>query len=335
MNRLKIAYFVGLGGPHPAHSSFIKALREVGDVDVVRTANSPTEIMHSFVRLFTNRVSRYELLICDGFGSLIPAWLTKKTMVARKLIFITTSPAFLYHARVFRHIMKDIDGVIATSTLMSSVLRKLFCYEGPVTLCYPVVDISDFLKIKPLLSARRICFVGKLTWLKGADLLPEIAKEIRKEMKDVEVYVIGSGELMDKINKVDGLRTFGYVPHGEKLLMLLSKCSIYIHPARFEAFGASVIEAMAAGLIPIVTVTTGARDFVKKVNPKLVVPLNPKVIAGRIIEILTLNPNELCELSSRARKEALKWTEERAKKHFIQCIKSIISGDRLAFTRAS
>ncbi|MEM4004205.1 MAG: glycosyltransferase family 4 protein [Desulfurococcaceae archaeon] len=333
MNRLKIAYFVGLGGPHPAHSSFIKALREVGDADVVRTANSPTEIVHGFVRFFTNRAPRYELLICDGFGPLILAWLAKKTMVARKLIFITTSIAFLYHARVFRHIMKDIDGVIATSTLMSSVLRKLFCYEGPITLCYPVADISDFLKIKPSLSARRICFVGKLTWLKGVDLLPEIVKEIRKEMKDVEIYVIGSGELMDKIDKVDGLRVFGYVPHDERLL-LLSKCSIYIHPARFEAFGVSVIEAMAAGLIPVVTVMTGARDFVKKVNPKLVVPLNPKVIAERIIEILTLNPNELCELSSRARKEALKWTEERAKKHFIQCIKSIISGDRLAFTRA-
>jgi len=330
MSWLKIAYFVGLSGPHPAHSPFIKALREVGAVDVVRTANSLAEIAHKFIRLFTKRTSRYELLICDGFGPLIPAWLTKKVMLDSKLIFITTSPSFLYHADVFRYIMRDIDGVVATSTLMSSVLRKSFHYEGTVTLCYPTPDISDFLKIKPSLSARRICFVGKLTWLKGVDLLPGILKEIRKEMKDVEIYVIGNGELMGRIGKVDGLRTFGYVPHGEKLLSLLSKCSIYIHPARFEVFGASVIEAMAAGLIPVVTVMTGAKDFVKKVNPKLIVTLNPKAMAERIMEILTLNPKELRELSSRAREEVLKWTEEKAKERFIRCLKSIVSNDERA-----
>jgi glycosyltransferase involved in cell wall biosynthesis len=69
---------------------------------------------------------------------------------------------------------------------------------------------------------------------------------------------------MIKSHESVGIKVFGYTPHGERLI-LLSECSVYLHPARSEPFGLSVVQAMAAGLLPIVTDMTGAKDLVKQV----------------------------------------------------------------------
>ena len=78
-------------------------------------------------------------------------------------------------------------------------------------------------------------------------------------------------------NKLDLLTVIGitspFAPYN------VSRCSVYIHPARLEAFGASVVEAMATGLIPIVTEMTGAKDLVKQVDPSLIVPVNVDAIS--------------------------------------------------------
>jgi hypothetical protein len=58
------------------------------------------------------------------------------------------------------------------------------------------------------------------------------------------------------------------MPYGKRVLLLA--CSVYLHPAGFEAFELSVIEVMAAGLKSIVKMT-GAKDLVKQANPSLIV----------------------------------------------------------------
>jgi glycosyltransferase involved in cell wall biosynthesis len=50
----------------------------------------------------------------------------------------------------------------------------------------------------------------------------------------------------------------------DKLLSIMGQSKVYFHPARGEHFGMAVVEAMAAGLIPIVPNKGGPTEFVPK-----------------------------------------------------------------------
>jgi glycosyltransferase involved in cell wall biosynthesis len=142
------------------------------------------------------------------------------------------------------------------------------------------------------------------------------------KLKEAELYVIGSGGL----SEVEGMKVLGLVPHDE-LLLLLSKCAVYVHPARFDSFAVSVVEAMAAGLIPIVTEMTGSKDLVKQVDPSLIVPVNVDAISEKIVEVLSMSFNEKKVLSEKAKQVAMEWSIK-AKDVFLEVLQEVIGGDR-------
>jgi glycosyltransferase involved in cell wall biosynthesis len=126
------------------------------------------------------------------------------------------------------------------------------------------------------------------------------------------MFVIGPG----KLDEVDGMRVFGFVPYQE-LPKILSNCSVYIHPARFDTFPIAVIEAMAAGLIPVVTEMTGTKDLVRLVSPSLVIPIDIDAISTKIIEILSMDNDKKEILSKKAKQVAEEWSLK-ARKMFLR-----------------
>ncbi len=48
----------------------------------------------------------------------------------------------------------------------------------------------------------------------------------------------------------------------ENLILLMKKCKVYFHPRSGEHFGMSIVEAMSAGLIPVVSNNGGQTEFV-------------------------------------------------------------------------
>jgi glycosyltransferase involved in cell wall biosynthesis len=48
----------------------------------------------------------------------------------------------------------------------------------------------------------------------------------------------------------------------DRLLSIMRKCKVYFHPRSGEHFGMSIVEAMSAGLVPIVPVVGGQTEFV-------------------------------------------------------------------------
>jgi len=296
-----MAYLCIEDGPHPAHKPWVEELSNFADTKVLY-------VPHEFLRrLFPKYIfagKRYDIVILDGFSVLPIGWLMKKVGLCKKLVFITTSQAFIRFPSLSSNLLKDVDLIFASSSLMSFTIEKVFGFHRKTVICHPVPNLSDFLKIEPSLKSNKICFVGSHTHSKGVDLLPEIVTRVRRKIKEAKIYVIGKGKMIDES---DGIKVFGYVPHGKRLL-LLSECSVYLHPARFEAFGSSVIEAMAAGLIPIVTEMTGAKDLVKKVDSSLIVPVDVDAIGAKIVEVLSMDIEEKEALSRRAKQVAGEWS---------------------------
>jgi glycosyltransferase involved in cell wall biosynthesis len=307
---LRVAYLCVQGGPHLAHKPWVDSLSSYLDVEVIYIPrNTLCRLLPSYILT----AKKFDLAIADGFSALPIGVLMKKIGLCRRLAFITASPAIIGFPKLSFSLLKSVDLVIATSSLMSSVIKSSFNFGGRVVICHPVPDLSDFLKIDPSLKSNRICFVGSHLYIKGVDLLPEIITRVRRKIKDAEIYVIGKGRMVDES---DGIKVFGYVPH-DKRLLLLSECSVYLHPARFESFGLSVVEAMAAGLIPIVTEMTGAKDLVKKVDSSLIVPVDVDAISAKIVEVLSMDIEEKEALSRRAKQVVAEWSAK-SKKTFLR-----------------
>jgi glycosyltransferase involved in cell wall biosynthesis len=285
----KILYLCRKGGPHPAHEHFVTANAEVV---AVRPLNM------KMVKYLAGR--KYDVALADGLSTLPIGYALKRCKLVDKLIFITTSPAFVYRRNIFKKLLPRVDGVIATSSLMASLIKNSFNYKGPVYVCFPIPDLEDFLKVCPSIDSKKACFIGTYGYHKGADLLPILADKLKKEIKEAKIFVIGHKQHY-KLNQYRGIEFFGYVSRAS-IPRLISQCSVYLHPARIEAFGACAIESMAAGLIPVVTDTTGAKDIVRLLDPTLVVKCNVDAIIEKIIEIWSWKHEKRVSLSNKAKK---------------------------------
>jgi len=277
--------------------------------------NIPSRIIPTYIPF--NK--KYDLAIIDGFTPLLLGWSMRKIGLCKKLAFITTSPAFAYFSKISNLLLQDVDLIIAISSLMRSVVEKMFKFEKRIVVCHPIPEISNFLKVKPSLNSQRICFIGSFSYVKGVDLLPKIITKVRMRFREAELLVIGGGTT--KLDKFEGVKVLEPVHH-DMLPYHLSKCSIYLHPARFDGFSVSVVEAMAAGLIPVVTKMTGSKDIVKELSPNLVVPVDVDTLADKLIEILSMNHIERVKLSEKAKKVAQSFVMD-AEKPFLQALKDL------------
>jgi glycosyltransferase involved in cell wall biosynthesis len=231
------------------------------------------------------------------------------------------------------------DAIIANSSFTVEIFQKYFGkkYTKKIGVCWPLPNIKPFAEIsRPFLQKKLqndhqelgMCYLGHLTYYDGADLLPRIFLNVKNELKsDLRMYVIGSGSLYKELSQIskdlERFYVLGYQPLNI-VKEIFKKCQLFIYPARFKCFGLSVVEAMAAGLIPLVTERTGAKDFVKKLDSRLVVPLDVKAISNRIAEVLTMNPMLWRELSVKARQITLSWDEKVASETFLKLMDKLL-----------
>ncbi|MEM2240337.1 MAG: glycosyltransferase family 4 protein [Candidatus Bathyarchaeia archaeon] len=312
----RIAYLCREGGPHPAHRRWINILLNSANTQIIYV---PSNILSRIIPTYISLNKKYDLAIIDGFTPLPLGWFIKKAGLCKKLAFITTSPAFAYFSKLSNLFLWDVDLIIATSSLMRSVVERMFKFKKRIVICHPIPEISNFLKVKLSLNSQRICFIGTFSYVKGVDLLPKIITRVRARFREAELLVIGEGTI--KLNRVEGMKILGHVYHDMLPSHLLS-CSIYLHPARFESFSVSVVEAMAAGLIPVVTKMTGSKDLVKEVSPDLIVPVDVDALADKLIEILSMSHIERVKLSENAKKVAQSFVVN-AEKSFLQALNDL------------
>ena len=96
------------------------------------------------------------------------------------------------------------------------------------------------------------CFLGRLVYQKGLDLLFPIIKEYKENNEEFQLYIIGDGPLKDKlINQVEELDFFDNITFlGAKKnpFPYLKKCDYLILNSRYEGQGMVALEAKSLGL---------------------------------------------------------------------------------------
>jgi glycosyltransferase involved in cell wall biosynthesis len=183
--------------------------------------------------------------------------------------------------------------------------------------------------VRPSLAGRRILFVGNgpsgfRTWYKGLDLLLDAFERACAGDAGLRLDVVGRWD-KDEIARLfrqypAAARQACFVGETHNLGEALSRASLYVHLGRGEAFGISILEAMAAGVPALVSEWTGGAEVVGCVGPEWIVPLDPAVAAERISAYFKLPLPARERLSAASRAAAAPYTEPRALLRFQQAI---------------
>ena len=126
----------------------------------------------------------------------------------------------------------------------------------------------------------RIIFVGQLTNRKGLVHLLKAAEALYEEGLDLEVVLVGEGELAahlpalaPRLTAEARVRNRGYIPYGPDLLATYRQADLFVLPSvGGEGVPKVVAEAMAQGLPVVATDVGSTRELVQHNRTGLLVP---------------------------------------------------------------
>jgi glycosyltransferase involved in cell wall biosynthesis len=146
--------------------------------------------------------------------------------------------------------------------------------------------------------------IGRLVGVKGLDVAVDAMVHAPD---DLHLVLVGKGPAAGALARraqrngvADRVHLTGWVPEDEKR-RLLGSALAYVHPARFEAFGLSVLEAMAAGCPPIAARVGGLPQVVGDAG--ILLDHDPRAWAAAIGR-LHASTTERDDLAAKARRRA-------------------------------
>ncbi len=112
-----------------------------------------------------------------------------------------------------------------------------------------------------------ITTVGRLSWEKGQELLLKAAPGIIKKVPNAKFLIVGDGPLrkfLENLAEKEGLgdRVL-FMGVREDIPEILKTSDCYVLPSKYESFGLTILEAMAAGIPVVATDVGGVSEIVK------------------------------------------------------------------------
>ena len=220
-------------------------------------------------------------------------------------------------------ILKRADAFSAISTEIISELKSSRVPESKICLIPNGVDTKRFVPVnaeqKSILrkklnisqNATIAVYTGRLVSYKGLPLLLKVWNEIRYKHDNTILLLAGTGgldmhncekELRQYVNSVNlgpNVRFVGEVGNVEEYLQA---ADVFVFPTENEAFGASLLEAMACSL-PVISTPVGAikKMISNRENGLLIEPGNPLQLF-EALDVVLSDRVEASRLGQTARK---------------------------------
>lgn len=168
-----------------------------------------------------------------------------------------------------------------------------------------------------------VMFLGDVNQRKGIKQILDAAKRINNP--DIVFNITGSGaNHFSELYKpyAEYVNFLGYVSF-EKLLSLLSTNHVFLFPAMGEGFGLVLLEAMAAGLVPITTNNCGGPDIITDGVNGFLINVGDTDAIVNLIQWCSQNPEKLQKMSKTAIETAKEYTWERYETGIVECVANI------------
>lgn len=152
----------------------------------------------------------------------------------------------------------------------------------------------------------RVLYVGRFHQIKGIKYLLESFEEFMKQGSNLELVMVGEGELFDSVRQkykdFTNIKLLGRKSQGE-LVKIYQQSDVLVLPSLNEGMSNVVLEAMASGLAIILTDTGDAGELVGKDCGIIVQRKNSKDILDAL-QILYNNPTLLGQIRRASRRKA-------------------------------
>lgn len=323
----KIAWISRPSGPNRNHRGYIESLNaEIIYID--RHDDLPfLKRVRAWIKsaMQFSRKDNYDVLVSiDIIYPLIFAKLLGRIPLKTKLVcFHATETLYFLKTGFYSkktekflfYLLKKFDYHVCVSEYLTKMLVEFNIDQKTIYTIFNGVHTSRveaLKKVTPDLATKKIVFIGNLysgwrLWYKGIDLMLDAYAKAKINIPDLELHIIGEAEngiqneLLEKYIPLEYRKDIQFLGRVNEFAPLLNNYSLYLHCARGEAFGISVIEAMMASLPVLVSQETGAKEVVERVSKDFLFTLNSDEISLKIIHYMNLSLEEKQNLSALCR----------------------------------
>lgn len=327
-------YWDSLGGGERYTATVAKVLLDVGwKVDICWPKNITPEIKQRFgidisqahfVRDLRSNI--YDLLFWLSDGSL-PVSFAKKTLIHFQFPFQNVG------GKKLKNLIKTrFYKFVANSHFTKNIVDKEFKIKSRVL--FPPIQTTDFL---PGIKTKQILYVGRfsnLTQSKGHATLIEAFKTISSKIPGWKLVLAGNTNIGTDKNQISDLKSLaaGYPiklvidPDLKQLKQLYAESSLFwsasgygidekIEPLKVEHFGMTVVEAMAAGCVPLIVNKGGHKEIITHARDGYLWDTPDQL--GEWTRELTGNSKKMQELSHSAQEKSKIFSESKFKESLL------------------
>ncbi|MDY8138685.1 glycosyltransferase [Aquimarina sp. 2201CG5-10] len=159
----------------------------------------------------------------------------------------------------------------------------------------PIQIENKELKFNSTWPKNYICTVGRPSYQKNIEMMIEVLKEVKKQVPDIHLVLMGVGEynpnigsvkkLIDEYDLEANVTLVEWIDRKE-IFKIISTSKLYISTARYEGLPYSIIESLALSKACVVTNCDGNRDLVEdNYNGYVIDNNNAKEMADKVIKL--------------------------------------------------
>ncbi len=219
------------------------------------------------------------------------------------------------YARVTRHALRNSDAVTSVSAYLQAQTEKVFGLERPMHVIPNFVDTQRFRpgrdrNIRSCFSRgveRVVMHVSNFRPVKRAHLVIEAFADIAAALP-ATLVMIGDGP--DRATCEARAATLGlksrvrFLGAQTDVEHLLPNADLFLLPSEYESFGLAALEAMACGVVPVVTRAGGLPEVVRDGVDGLLIDDDQMESMGSVAAALLPDEERLATMGAAAREAA-------------------------------
>jgi len=340
-NRYRVIWVHGRPSSHPMQmkmaqsigSDFIPVDFKLRWHDVPNASKFRIYISWLVCALTFPNVRKYDFFFAGGAHAILPLMKALGVIRGKQKIVLHLGDEMLYSiysgrfsknkTTILKYLITRYDAIVCEGQMGKDIIKETLKYNLDRVYVVPQGMENKHIpnknsRISPL-NKKSILFIGQgpnkmRFWYKGIDILLKAFNEVYKKDSEFSLTIIGDWN-PDDISIVtnefsqDVKNAIKLIPFTPNLFKYIEQSSLYLHPARGEAYGITILISMASGLPTMVSEWTGAKEVVEKVSKELIVPLDPIEISNRILWYHSISPEQIEDFSILSSKVGLEYNE--------------------------
>lgn len=186
----------------------------------------------------------------------------------------------------------NVIPISLSAEIQRTVINRYKLNKAKIPIIYNGIDISIYQKkeIYETPNKLKLIHIGRFSMQKNHELLIEAFKIAHSNDKNIELVLIGKGELEDvikqKVNDYNLQDSIFFLGIKENINECLYNSDVFILTSNYEGMPMTIIEAMATGLPIISTKVGGVPTMIKNKEEGLLTDLDANDIAKAIIRMM-------------------------------------------------